>query len=79
MAYLKTFFPDAFKSKDVNPLVTALIIYLIIGIVGGVVLGFLSKIPFLGIIFSLVGAVVGLYALVGIILSLLVFFKVIND
>ena len=40
-------------------------------------LGFFSAIAF-GIIFSLVGAVVGLYALVGIILSILVFVKVVK-
>ena len=36
------------------------------------------KLPILGIIFSLLGSIVGLYALVGIVLSILVFLKVVK-
>ena len=41
-------------------------------------IGFLASIPVLGIIFSIVGSLVGLYALVGVVLSILVFLKVLK-
>lgn len=55
-----------------------MLIYIVIDVVCGVVIGLLAKIPLIGILFSLVGAVVGLYALVGVVLSILVFLKVVK-
>ncbi len=78
MDILKKIFPTAFKATDVKPLIISLIIYVLIDIVCGFVIGLLAKIPILGIIFSLLGSIVGLYALVGIVLSILVFVKVIK-
>ena len=78
MELLKQFFPHAFKVNDVTSLVIMLVIYALIDLVCGLVIGFLSSIAIIGIIFSLLGAVIGLYALVGIILSVLVFAKVIQ-
>jgi hypothetical protein len=78
MDILKKFFPTAFKANDVKPLIISLIIYVLIDIVCGFVIGLLAKIPIVGIIFSLLGSIVGLYALVGIVLSILVFLKVIK-
>ena len=54
---------------------------LLISLVGtliGLVIGLLSKIPILGIIFSILGTVIGLYTLIGIVLSILVFVKVLK-
>jgi len=78
MDMLKTFFPFAFKSTDNNSLVVSLIIHVIIGVVCGAIIGLLAKIPVIGILFTIIGAVVGLYALIGIVLSILVFAKVIE-
>ncbi len=78
MEMLKKFFPNAFKATELKAFIIALVVYVVIDIVCGAVIGLLAKIPLIGIIFSLVGAVVGLYALVGIILSILVFVKVIK-
>ncbi len=78
MDILKKFFPTAFKSNDLKPFIIALVVYLLIDIVCGVVIGVLAKLPLIGIIFSLIGTVIGLYALIGIILSVLVFVKVIK-
>jgi len=78
MDMLKKFFPNAFKATDLGAFIVALIIYVLIDIVCGFVIGLLAKIPLIGIIFSLVGSIVGLYALVGIVLSILVFVKVIK-
>ena len=75
---LKKYFPRAYKSKDLASFIVSLIIYALIDIVCGVVIGLLAKLPIIGIIFSLLGSLIGLYALVGIILSILVFVKVLK-
>ena len=78
MDILKKILPNAFKANDLKAFITALVIYVLIDVVCGFVIGLLAKLPIIGIIFSIVGAVVGLYALVGIVLSILVFVKVIR-
>lgn len=78
MDILKKFFPAAFKATEVKALIISLVIYVLIDIVCGFVIGLLASIPVIGIIFSLAGSIVGLYALVGIVLSILVFLKVVK-
>ena len=78
MDLLKKFFPHAFKVSDVASFFITLVIYVLIDIVCGVLIGLLVSIPVIGIIFSLLGSVIGLYALVGIVLSILVFTKAIK-
>jgi len=78
MDMIKKFFPNAFKAKELSSFIVALVIYVLIDVVCGFVIGLLAKIPVLGIIFSLLGSIVGLYALVGIVLSILVFVKVLK-
>ena len=78
MDILKKFFPTAFKANDLKAFIIALVIYVLIDVVCGFVIGLLAALPIIGIIFSLIGAVVGLYALVGVILSILVFVKVLK-
>lgn len=78
MEALKKFFPHAFKATELGAFIVTLIIYVVIDVVCGFVIGLLAKIPLLGIIFSLLGTLVGLYALIGVILSILVFVKVIK-
>ena len=43
-----------------------------------VVIGLLAKLPLIGWLFGLLGGLVGLYATVGIIVAILVFFKVLK-
>ena len=78
MDMVKKFFPNAFKAKDLSTFIVAQVIYALIDVGCGFVIGLLAKIPVLGIIFSLLGSIVGLYALVGIVLSILVFVKVLK-
>lgn len=78
MDILKKYFPHAFKATELTAFIITLIIYILIDVVCGFVIGLLAKIPVLGIIFGLLGSLVGLYALVGIILSILVFVKVLK-
>ncbi len=78
MDALKKFFPIAFKATELKAFIVSLIIYVVIDVVCGFVIGLLAKLPIIGFIFSLVGSLVGLYAFVGIVLSILVFAKVIK-
>ena len=78
MELLKKYFPIAFQATEVKPFIISLVIFVLIDVVCGAIVGLLAKLPIIGIIFSLVGTVVGLYALVGIVLSILVFVKVVK-
>ena len=75
---LKKIFPHAFKATEVKAFVITLVIYCLIDIVCGFVIGLLASLPIIDIIFSLLGSLVGLYAFVGIVLSILVFVKVLK-
>lgn len=88
METLKKIFPLSWKyTKDVANLIIGIIVYLLVGVLAGVVI-FLATmltgwIPLVGGIIGwalgVVGSLIGIYTLVGIILQLLVFFKVIKD
>ena len=74
MDMLKKFFPFSFKVRVKNwtDLIISLLIYIVIGAVAGVVLGFLGGIPVLGLVFNLIGWVLSLYTTAGMVLSVLV-------
>lgn len=79
MDMLKTYFPYSFKAKnDITALVVDIIIYVVIGLVAGLVLGLLSKIPLIGILFSIVNYVIYLYLVVSLVLSVLDYLKIIK-
>ena len=78
MDILKKLYSFAFKAVELQALIIALVVYVLIDVVCGVVIGFLASLPIIGIIFTLLGSIIGLYALVGIVLSILVFLKVIK-
>lgn len=78
MDLLKKYFPHAFKATELTSFIITLIVYAVISIVCGFVIGLLSAIPLIGIIFTLVGSLIGLYTLVGVVLSILVFVKVLK-
>lgn len=78
MDMLKKFFPFSFKATELKAFIISLVVYVIVDIVCGFVIGLLAKLPLIGIIFTLVGSIVGLYALIGIVLSILVFVKVLK-
>ena len=75
MDTLKKLWPTPFKikEKDIASFLIQLIIFLVICAVAGAVIGLLAKIPLLGIIFSIIGALVEVYGLVGIVLCVLKF------
>lgn len=76
---IKQIFPLSFgEKKDITALVINILIYFIAGAVAGLVIGLLAGIPIIGFIFGLVGGIVGLYSLVGIVLSCLDYFKILK-
>ena len=80
MDLLKKIWPTPFKikEKDVQSFLIQLIIFIVVCAVVGILIGVLAKIPLVGVIFSIVGAVVELYGLVGIILCILQFLGVLK-
>lgn len=79
MEILTKLFPFSFKEKkDVAALIVNILIYLVIGIVAGALIGILATIPIIGIIIGILGGLVDLYVLVGIILSVLDYCKVLK-
>lgn len=79
MDMIKKFFPFSFGVRDVIDLVIKIVIYLVVGLVISLICRVIGIIPVIGpIIGWLVGSVVDLYALVGIVLSVLDFLKVIK-
>ena len=80
MDILKKLFPLSFKmTGSVANLIIGTIIYLVAEIIVGGVLGLLGAIPVVGVIVSLVGALVGLYTVGGIVVMFLYHFKVLKD
>lgn len=78
MDFIKKLFPQAMQAKDLKGLLIAILIYVIVNLVGGFVLGLLAKLPLVGFVFGLVGWVLNIYCAVGIIVAILVFFKIVK-
>lgn len=78
MDFIKKLFPQAMQANDLKGLLIAILIYAVVNFVGGFVLGLLDGIPLVGFVFGLVGWVLGIYCAVGIIVSILVFFKIVK-
>lgn len=88
MDALKKFFPYAFKKMDkVGDLVIGILIYFVVSVIAGLVVtlatALVSWIPvvggLVGWILGLASGLVGLYCLIGIVLKILVYTKVIKD
>ena len=79
MDMLKKFFPLSFQPKaDVAALVINILIQLVVSVVAGWVVSIVAAIPLIGIIFGLVGSLLGLYFLAGIVISCLDYFKILK-
>ena len=78
MDMIKKFFPQAMQASDVKGLIIAILIYAVVNLVGGIVLGLLDAIPLVGFVFGIVGWLLSIYCAVGIIVSILVFLKVVK-
>ena len=78
MEKLKSIFPLSFRGKGIGSMFIAILFYIIIGLVLGAVCWLVGKIPMIGDLASwLVGVIAGIYELVGIVLAVLHFLKVV--
>ncbi len=75
---LAKIFPLSSMSTTIKGLIISLVIYFLGDAVLGFAVGMLAKIPILGIIFGIVGSLLGLYCLCGAVISLLIYLKVIK-
>lgn len=80
MDMLKKLWPTPFKieRKNLTSFLVQLIIFIVVCAVVGVLIGVLSSIPILGIIFWIVGSLLEIYSIVGVVLCVLVFLDVIK-
>lgn len=74
MSTLKNLFPLSFTANDIKSFLTAIVIYLVIGIAAGIISKLVGIIPLIGGLISwVIGLAAGLYVLIGLILTILVF------
>ena len=74
MSALKNIFPLSFTANDTKSFLTAIVIYLVIGIAAGVISKIVRIIPLIGGLISwVIGLAAGLYVLAGLIVTILVF------
>lgn len=80
MDMLKKYWPTAFKvgEKDVASLIIQIVILAVICIVVGFLISIVARIPIVGILAGLIGALVELYGLVGIVLCVLKFLGIVK-
>lgn len=80
MDLLKKLWPTPFKieKKNLTSFLVQLIIFIVVCAVIGVLIGVLSAIPILGIIFWIVGSLLEIYSIVGIVLCVLVYLDVVK-
>lgn len=80
MDLLKKFWPTPFKikEKDLASFLIQLIIFIVIVAVVGFLIGLLANLPIIGVIFSTVGSLIGVYNIVGIVLCVLKFLGIVK-
>ncbi len=78
MEILKKLFPLSFQAQDMAQLIIYCLIYIVAGTILGFVIGLLSKIPILGLIFTLIASLVGIYIAAGLIILFLYYFKILK-
>ncbi|MBP1576907.1 MAG: hypothetical protein J6C75_00340 [Oscillospiraceae bacterium] len=74
---MKDFFPLSAKSTDAKNLVISILLYVVISIAIGFVLGFFTGIPLIGTLIKLISGLADLYCLAGIVVSIMIFAKVV--
>lgn len=80
MDILKKIWPTAFavKKKDVVSLIIQILIFIVICVVGGLLIGLLAGIPVVNVICGILGAALDIYGVVGIVLCVLQFLDVLK-
>ncbi|MBR5290016.1 MAG: hypothetical protein IKU28_03370 [Erysipelotrichaceae bacterium] len=78
MKSFKKYFPFAFtEKKDIAAVVVNVVLHIVAGWIAGIVLGIVGFLPVIGLIAGLAGAVVELYLLVSMVLSVLDYCKIV--
>lgn len=78
MEFLKKVWPFSFETKDVTNLVVKAILYVLFLTVASVLMGVLSNVAVINVIFYVLGSLVDLYVLVGLVVLFLSYFKVLK-
>ena len=87
MDMLKKFFPLSFKyTKDVANVIIGVLVQLVVGLLAGLLVALAGLVTgwipvlgaLIGIVLGLVGSLIDLYVLAGIVIQLLVYFKVLK-
>ena len=73
MDFMKKLWPTPFKIQKGNVVsfVVQLLVFLILTALFGWLIGLLSALPIVGIVFGIVGSLMGIYTLIGAVLCLL--------
>ena len=72
------YFPISARAKTLGGLLVSILIYIVVSFLIGLGLKVLSILPLIDILLGIIGWVVELYIAVGVVVSILVFFKVIK-
>ena len=76
---MKKYFPLSFKFSDsVINLLIGLVVYIVVGAIGGVAIAIVGAMPIIGIVAWVLGLALDIYVVVGIVLLLLAFFGVVK-
>lgn len=78
METLKKIFPLSFQAKDTAQLVIYCLIYIVAGTVLAFLIGILARIPFLGLLFTLISSLLEIYVTAGLIILFLSYFNVLK-
>ena len=70
MELLKNIFPFSFGVNETKKLVFVLICYVALGTISGIVFGLLGRLWAIGVFFRIAGAIVDMYALIGVVLAI---------
>lgn len=78
MDTLKKIFPLSFGLTELAKLILAIIIYAVIGVIGGTLSAFFAWFPLVGIPFVMLGSLIGIYVTSGIIIAILSYLKILQ-
>lgn len=78
MEFLKKVWPFSFETKDVTNLVVKAILYVLFLTVASILMGVLSSVPVVNVIFYVLGSLVDVYVLVGLVVLFLSYFKILK-
>lgn len=73
---MREFFPLSAKTYDLKSLLIVVLIYIVVSVATGIVLGLLSWIPLLGKIIGIASQLIDLYCLAGIVVAIMIYFKI---